>query len=172
MNKEIIKDIKRNEWIEVKPIHCHKRLRENTLVEKVRAVSEDKTATEVLHRFIPQELNFFFDHEIDHLPGMLEACAIRQACLAVAHLIYRVPIDYVAMMEFLNIKFYNYGELNIPVHTKGKLISISRNKNKIIIDLEGLMIQDTYPLLKAEGRLIAFSPALAAKTRHKKTYSI
>ena len=94
-------------WIQVEPIHCHKCMPENTLVEKVRIASDDNKKCEAIMKFNPDELKFFYDHEIDHLPGMLEICAIRQCALAVGHLIYGIPLNYEAVLGWLNIEFDN-----------------------------------------------------------------
>ena len=76
-------------WLSVEPTHCHQRWINNTLVEKVRFVFDKKNHFEILHRFVPEALPFFFfDHEIDHLPGMLEISAARQGAVAVSHLLY------------------------------------------------------------------------------------
>jgi hypothetical protein len=160
--------LKLGEWVEVKPSHCHQRLPENTLVSKLRIMSKDKADGELLMKFEPEKLIFFFDHEIDHLPGMLEASALRQCALALAHLVYDVPMDYIVILDWINIKLYNYGELNTETIVKSKLIDIKKEKNRITIVLEGLMMQKGYPIMRMKGALIAFTPQFAAKIRHRK----
>ncbi len=156
------------EWIDAVPIHCHQRLLKNTLVTKVRYVSEDKIFAEAMFKFIPKELRFFFDHEIDHLPGMLEVNAMRQGTLALAHLIYGVPMDFVALLDWMDIKLFNYGELNTPTKAKSKLLASFTSKNKITLRLEDLMMQGEFPIMRSTGKLIMLSPSLAKKIRHKK----
>ena len=160
--------IKLGEWITAEPVHCHQRLLENTLVSKVRFTSEDKVSAEISFKFIPQELPFFFDHDIDHLPGMLEINAMRQATLAMAHLLYDVPLDFVALLDWMDIRLFNYGELNIPTTAKSKLLGSSRSRHKITLTLDGLMVQGAVPIMRATGKLVMLSCALARKTRHKK----
>jgi len=155
-------------WVAVKPIHCHQRLLKNTLVTKVRVTSQDKTNAEAIFKFNPKELPFFFDHEIDHLPGMLETNALRQATLAMAHLLYDVPLNFVARMEWLNIRIINYGELNSLTIGKSRLLEFSRSRHKITLTIDGLMMQGKCPIMRATGKLIMLSPALARKTRYKK----
>jgi len=50
---------KDNTWLPVEPVHCHQRMKEHTLVEKIRFVSADGNQFEILHRFVPEELPFF-----------------------------------------------------------------------------------------------------------------
>jgi hypothetical protein len=160
-----------NTWIEVKPVHCHKRLEENTLVQKLRPISKDKKQCELLLKFNPTELGFFFDHEIDHLPGLLQICALRQCSLALAHLVYDVPQDYVTILDWIKVKLYNYGELDKESVVKSSLLEDEREKNRIILVLEGLLVQEDYPVIRMRGKLVALSPLLAGKIRRRKNYS-
>ena len=157
-----------NTWIEVKPVHCHKRLNENTLVQKLRSVSGDKKQCELLLKFNPTELSFFFDHEIDHLPGLLQICALRQCSLALAHLVYDVPQDYVTVLDWIKVKLYNYGELDKESIVKSSLLEERREKNRTVLVLEGLLVQEDCPVIRMRGKLIALSPLLAEKIRRKK----
>ena len=166
--KKELPEIKINRWINVAPIHCHQCLPENTLVTKLRAISKDRVFTEVMFKFTPPKLKFFFDHKIDHLPGMLEICAMRQACLALSHLIYGVPMSFITVLDHLEVKMYNYGELDKQTFAKGKLLNIYRNKYRIIIDLEGVMLQEDYPVMKMKGKLVTLHPAIVEKFRYKK----
>jgi hypothetical protein len=158
-------------WITIKPVHCHQRFSQNTLVSMIRPVSEDKVFAEIAFKFNPRELPFFFDHPIDHLPGMLTVNAMRQCTLALAHLLYDVPMDFIALLDWMNIKSFNYGELRAPTIAKSKLLKCTRNKHKITLILDGIMMQGDYPIMKATGRLIMLSPSLACKIRQKKTKS-
>jgi hypothetical protein len=155
-------------WQFVRPIHCHQRLRENTLVRKIRACSSDNKLTQAVFNFQPDKLRFFFDHRIDHLPGMLEVNAMRQGALAVTHLIYGVPLDSIAVLEWLEIKFYNYGELDIQTSANSRILEIKRSGQKVTLTLEALMLQGQFPLVKVCGKLLMLSPPIAAKLRHKK----
>jgi len=163
-----IKEKKIMEWIDVQPFHCHKRLDENTLVTKLRVLSDDKIHSELLMKFNHEELKFFFDHPIDHLPGMLEACGLRQCALALAHLVYDVPMDYMMVLDWIHIKLYNFGELNTRTIVKSKLIDIKHEKNRFSIILEGLMVQNDYPVMRMRGTLFAFSPNFGNRIRNKK----
>ena len=110
--------LKVGEWLPVEPIHCHQRFPENALISHVRILSEDRIFTELRCKFEREKLTFFYDHEIDHLPGMLEACTLRQTSLVVAHLIYGIPMNFVALLEWMRLKLYNYGEIDTPTTAK------------------------------------------------------
>ena len=166
----MIKIIDINKWIDVKPVHCHKRLAKNTLISKLRIISKDLRRCEILLKFDPADLGFFYDHEIDHLPGMLEVCALRQCSLALAHIVYGIPSDYVTVLDWFTIKLHNYGELEPATRVESTLLEWREGKNKTELLLEGLMMQEDYPVSKMEGKLVAMAPRLAAKIRHRKTY--
>ena len=155
-------------WLDVQPIHCHKRLSKNTLVSKLRSTSADGTRAEVLMKFKKEELEFFFDHEIDHLPGMLEVCGLRQCALSLGHLLYDIPQDYAVILDWINIRLHNYGELNVETIVKSSLISIHREKHRISLVLEGTMMQGDFPIITMRGKMYAFSPTFYLKLRHKK----
>ena len=157
-----------NQWIPVEPIHCHKRLKKNTLIEKVRYISKDKKLGELIVKVLPKELEFFYDHGIDHIPGMLSVCVMRQSSLVIAHVIYKVPMDYIAIMEWMKIKLYCYGELDIPTIVKSETLNLNEKKNKKTFILKGTMIQKNNIIMKTVGKLIMLNPLLARKIRYKK----
>jgi DNA-binding Lrp family transcriptional regulator len=156
------------EWIEVEPVHCHKRLPGNTLVERLRVVSEDKSRCELLMKFDPDELRFFFDHEIDHLPGMLQVCSLRQAVLALAHLVYDLPMDYMTVMDWTENRCLNFAELGVETRTLSTLCNLDRSRGRMELVLEFTMLQGELPTMRARGKMTAFAPRLAAKVRATK----
>lgn len=160
--------LKVKEWISVEPVHCHQRLPHNALISRVRIISEDRVFTELQCKFETEKLAFFYDHEIDHLPGMLEASAHRQASLVLAHLIYGVPIDWIALLDWMQLKLFNYGELKTQTVIKARLLDTEKTTHRFEFLFDGMLVQDGYPVMEAKGKLVMFSPILANKVRHKK----
>lgn len=138
------------------------------MITHVRVISRDRTLTELRCKFKPRELKFFYDHEIDHLPGMLEACAMRQAALALAHLVYETPMDYVALLDWMTIRLFNYGELETQTIARFKLRDLKQTPHRKELQLEGLMIQGDYPVMGVEGTCVMLSPELGRSVRHRK----
>ncbi|MBF0490395.1 MAG: hypothetical protein HQL15_07210 [Candidatus Omnitrophica bacterium] len=159
-------------WITVDPKHCHQRLKENTLIEKLRVISPNKNKTELLLRFIPEDLGFFFDHEIDHLPGMLEVCSLRQSALAVGHLVYDIPMNYMMVLDWINVRLFCFSELNVDTTAELELLSMKEDKNKIEIILNGHLIQDGNVLMTMKGKMVGFSPRIADRVRRVKVPQI
>ncbi|MCF2133291.1 MULTISPECIES: AfsA-related hotdog domain-containing protein [Burkholderiaceae] len=44
---------------------------------------------------------FFFEHEIDHVPGLMLVEATRQACTAVSHMFYEAPFGMAFVLDNL-----------------------------------------------------------------------
>ncbi|MDA9101046.1 hypothetical protein N9K06_00070 [Omnitrophica bacterium] len=153
-------------WIKAEPIHCHQRLEKNQLIEKVRACSEDGKSLEVKFRFNPDELEFFFDHAIDHLPGMLEVNGMRQLSLALAHLIYRIPMNYIALLGWLKVQFYSYGALRKDTFANVRLMDHDAlTQFRKVFVFRGIMHQGETKLMRMDGELIMMHPVLAEKVR-------
>jgi len=160
--------MKNNDWIKVEPLHCHQRLAKNTLVEKLRVASQDKRECEILLKINPAELEFFFDHAIDHIPGMVCVNALRQAALALSHLIYGVPQDYTLAINWLDAKFYSFGELGVETIVRIYLIAKKEAAGRIELSLNGVMTQADRLVMTMEGKMLALAPRLAKLIKRAK----
>ncbi|NQT26511.1 hypothetical protein HQ585_14250 [candidate division KSB1 bacterium] len=67
---------------------------------------------------------YFFEHDYDHVPGLLMIETGRQIGTAIAHLYYDVDFETVFILNEMNIRFFSYTELSKPLFLK----SIVRNK--------------------------------------------
>lgn len=155
-------------WIDVAPIHCHQRDIANQLVNSVRPLSADGREVEAKLKFVPEQLPFFFDHRIDHLPGMLETNALRQLALASAHLVFRAPMDYVALAGWFKIKFYSYGELDTETRARLTLVDTKHTQFRQEYVVSMIMHQGDTKIMRFDGLLIMMHPKLAHRMRHLK----
>jgi hypothetical protein len=96
---------------------------------------------------------------------MLEINGARQLSLAVAHLVYGVPMDQVALMSWAKLMLYSYGELKIETSAIVELVHEKKTKLKAEYVIRTLMYQGDKKLMRFEGKLIMMQPALAAKMR-------
>lgn len=156
------------QWIAVKPIHCHQRQVENTLITKLRVLTEGRLMIEAVCKIKPEELKFFFDHHIDHIPGMVQVNTFRQAALAFAHIVYGAPMDYVALLDWLGVRLLNYGELGVPTMLRFKLIGAKKTSHRLELTWDGLLIQKDCPIMSAKGKCVMLSPLLGQETRYRK----
>ncbi|MCP3962202.1 MAG: hypothetical protein GY719_30535, partial [bacterium] len=58
---------------------------------------------------------FFFEHPLDHYPGLMLIEAGRQFGTTVAHLLYGVPFDTAFILNGLRVDFTSFAELGKPV---------------------------------------------------------
>lgn len=106
-------------YFPVEPKHCHHVLRHNAFIiwAATTGTNEFDLVAEVDH----VNENFFFDHEIDHIPGMLTANMIRQAVLVVSHLFLGVPFSKKFIMDDIEVKFHGLAKLNRKLHIYCKM---------------------------------------------------
>jgi hypothetical protein len=98
----------------VEPKHCHKALRHNAFITGTRRIGENKFQM-IAHVDHVREQHFF-DHEIDHIPGMLTACIIRQSVLVACHVHMQVPFSKKFLMDHLEVSFHDHAHLNEEIH--------------------------------------------------------
>jgi 2-oxo-3-(phosphooxy)propyl 3-oxoalkanoate synthase len=58
---------------------------------------------------------FFFEHVLDHVPGLMLMEAGRQVGIAVTHLFYDVPLEAAFVLGSLEVKFTRFAELGPPL---------------------------------------------------------
>ena len=101
------------EAIPVTPKLCHKSEQRNAFITEATRIGSNSYSLEAKVDHIAE--GFFFDHEIDHLPGMLSSCIIRQGSLVVCHLFENVGFDKKFVLTDVTTKFTAWAELNSPV---------------------------------------------------------
>lgn len=90
-------------YIAVTPRDCHKTLKQNALIRSARSCSENRYELQAAVDY--EQENFFFDHEILHIPGMLISCMLRQGILVIAHLFYDVPYSHRFILDEVHMNF-------------------------------------------------------------------
>lgn len=59
---------------------------------------------------------FCFDHELDHLPFMMTIELIRQAGIAIGHVIHKIPLKgFTNIMDCMNLNVLKFIELDVPL---------------------------------------------------------
>lgn len=110
---------KTGSWLKVTPAHCHKVLPQNAFITHARKLEENlfSLIAEIDH----QKENFFFDHDIEHVPGMLTSCIIRQAALVISHFFLGIEMDQKFILNNFNTHFFNFCELVTPIEVQCSL---------------------------------------------------
>ena len=136
--------------IPVAPKHCHKTFRHNAFIVGTRKLSNNHFQM-IAHVDHVNEQHFF-DHEIDHIPGMLTACIIRQSVLVTSHIHYQVPFTKKFLMDKLEVNYLAHAKLNKDILVECHLTdAILKNNLLKKATLKAVAIQDEYKI--AEGSL-------------------
>lgn len=95
----------------------HKAELRNVFVERVDQVLPSRDGHErfLVTFVIEPDHPFFFEHPIDHAPGLMLVEGLRQACTAISHLFYGVPFGLAFILDSLDVKFARFAELSSPV---------------------------------------------------------
>lgn len=117
----------------------HKAQQQNVVLNRVEHVREHCYGAQVL---VDQSHPFFFEHPVDHVPGLLLIEAARQFGLAVAHTYYAADKESVFSLLGVDIEFKTYGELKSPVFIAGELTPLKlRRGTPRELKFEGHFIQ-------------------------------
>ena len=94
----------------------HKHHQENAFISRVESVGEDHPDDFIGQLVLGKDHPFFFEHPLDHYPGLMLVEAGRQLGTAVAHLSYGVPRDCVFVLNEMTVDFTTFAELGQPVY--------------------------------------------------------
>jgi len=103
----------------------HKKLAE--ILEKVEGLKKENSF--IANIYANTAHPYFFEHPLDHVPGMLVLEACRQVGTAYFHIYGKVPICGIEMVLVeLKAKFDSYVELNFPVKLLIRIDDIKQHK--------------------------------------------
>lgn len=104
----------------------HKHRLENVFVSRFEAIGVDHSDDFIAELFLDPSHDFFFEHPLDHVPGLMLIEAGRQLGTTVAHLAYDVPLeDTVFILNGMQVDFSTFAELDVPVFVNS---SVSEKK--------------------------------------------
>jgi 2-oxo-3-(phosphooxy)propyl 3-oxoalkanoate synthase len=94
------------------PEWVHKHRAENVALARLESYDEDRCVAEVL---VDPTHPYFFEHPVDHVPGLLLIEAVRQTGIAAVHRILGVPLDAAMVVDAFEVAFDRYAELDRPL---------------------------------------------------------
>lgn len=103
----------------------HKNIETNSLVGRIEKV-DSAPDTYISQAIVSTEHPFFFEHEVDHIPGLFIIEYARQVSMACSHLFLDVPLSSVFIMDRLDTQF-----IAIPDTEKPLFAIISRDNIKL-----------------------------------------
>jgi len=104
--------------IDKKLVHKHRD--ENVLIARISPIEvRDNVVAGEITQDVDHE--FFYEHSVDHVPGMyiLEAC--RQFTEAMMHVCYEVPFARVFVLNDFHGDFRKFAELDMPLFVLGRV---------------------------------------------------
>ncbi|WP_394821600.1 AfsA-related hotdog domain-containing protein [Pendulispora albinea] len=108
----------------------HKTEIENVFVSDIHRVDGRSDLYEA-EMVIDTEHAFFFEHPLDHVPGLMLVEAVRQMGTAVSHIYYGAPKGSVFVLNDMRIVFSSFGELNEPLFMRMRIHDTVERKGKI-----------------------------------------
>ena len=89
--------------------YVHKNDERNALVAEIASVDDEKNVF-LSQAYVDLQHPFFFEHEVDHIPGLFIIEFARQASMAASHLFLDIPLSSVFIMERLDSNFISIPE--------------------------------------------------------------
>ena len=169
VNQELSAKIQR--WSEAPPelldkVLVHKHQAENVLVSRIEPLAAGQPDSFLCQLFFDPKHAFFFEHPLDHVPGLMLIEAGRQAAIAIAHLYLGVSHDTVFIVNKLNTEFKTFAELDKPLF----LIGTIRDKQYLNGELhafrtEGNFIQNERSLGFVNGTATIYDKSIYHQLR-------
>lgn len=129
INPNVLPTIDLANFIRVEPKHCHKVLEKNKFITAASQI--DQYQFELIGDVDHRNEDFFFDHEIDHIPGMALACMIRQSVLVITHNFLDIPYEYKFIMDDIAVRYFDRAHLDISMRVKCSFENVKSKGDKI-----------------------------------------
>ena len=100
--------------------YVHKVREENVIISDIRRISTEPEEFEC-DMIVDPTHPFFFEHPLDHIPGMMFTEAGRQMGTAIPHLFLNVPFGTIFISKEFNIRFDAFAELEEPITIRARV---------------------------------------------------
>jgi 2-oxo-3-(phosphooxy)propyl 3-oxoalkanoate synthase len=141
----------------------HKSRDQNVALSRVSPVRGHVYAAQV---HVDLEHPFFFDHPVDHVPGLLLIEAARQFGIVVAHQFYGAGSGDIFSLTGVECDFGRYAELEHPTFIRGEVTPIKTVKGVAReLRFEGHFVQRNQPVGAMCGKWRILAPATWERIR-------
>lgn len=147
----------------------HKHHDENVFISRFEPVDADHPDDFVAQLYLDKEHPFFFEHPLDHYPGLMLVEAGRQLGTSVAHVHYDVPLgDAVFILNGMEVDFTSFAELDRPVFVNS---TVSEKKFKrgalTAMFYKGHFVQNEQPIGYMSGHWNIYPKRAMQRMRRK-----
>ncbi len=144
----------------------HKCDDKNNFVSRIEQVSQGDMDVFISQVGVDRKHPFFFEHEYDHIPGLLMVEAGRQIGTAIAHLFYKVEFGVVFILNEMNVRFFKYVELYKPLFVRSMVRNKLERKGKLIqMNHDGVFLQDGHEVAYMGGTWQMYDPKIIERFR-------
>ncbi len=95
--------------------YVHKARDENVVIGNIHRLEHTGNDAFACNMVFDHTLPFFFEHHIDHVPGLLLVEGARQMGTAVSHLFYDIDLQHIFLLGYINVTFNSFIELHSGV---------------------------------------------------------
>ena len=151
----------------------HKDYDQNVFISRFEALDAEHPDDFVAQLFIDKTHPFFFEHTLDHVPGLMLVEAGRQLGTAVAHVAYGVPLgDTVFILNGMEVDFTGFAELDQPVFVNST-VSEKKFKRDMLSQMfyHGNFVQNEKAIGYMSGRWNIYSKRVMKRMRKNATLS-
>lgn len=144
----------------------HKHQDQNVFVSRFEQVDAEHPDHFIGQLYLDPSHPFFFEHPLDHFPGLMLVEAGRQFGTAVAHVEYGVPHDAVFTLNGLKVEFTQFAELDRPVFVNSE-VSEKQLKRGALVGMvyAGNFVQNEQAIGYMSGRWIMYSKKVMERMR-------
>jgi len=153
--------------LDQKLVHKHKL--ENVFLSRFEVVDDDHPDDFRAQLYLDSKHPFFFEHPLDHYPGLMLVEAGRQLGTAVAHACYEVPLgDTVFILNGMEVDFTSFAELDVPVFVNSA-VSEKKFKRGMLTEMfyQGHFVQNEEPIGFMSGRWHIYSKKVMQRMRRR-----
>jgi hypothetical protein len=141
----------------------------HVFVERIDALprTEDGFDRFVAPLVIDSRHPFFFEHPLDHVPGLMLIEGTRQAGTAISHLFYDVSFDLTFILNWLEVRFTNFAELTSPVMVQMTITEKTYRHSRLTgLACRSQWLQQGRAVGSMDAEWSFSSPAVLARLRH------
>jgi len=136
----------------------HKTHLDNVLLSRLERAVTDRGDGHLAQMRVDVTHPFFFEHPIDHVPGLMLIEAGRQLATAIAHVELRVPFGAAFVLNGLNAQFLSFAELDAPTFIHSTILQTRMKRDQLVeMYTSSTFIQDETPIGVISGQLTVLS---------------
>lgn len=144
----------------------HKHREQNVFVSRVELVGPEHPDQFICQFALDPAHPFFFEHPLDHVPGLMIIEAGRQTGNAVCHLFYDVPFGTSFVLSEAHFDFVAFAELSRPLFATGTVAEKKYKRGALIeMKCEGHFVQNLETIGFMSGRWRVFNRRVLERMR-------